>query len=177
MLAQTPGRALGYPTQTGAPRGINTLTSSLPASLLLHRTQGPAGDSPWGAGQGEEGWPVAPGAMQKESRSVTLPGSYQATFQVRQHLSVLRGGTEGPQILGGKFPLSEPLDPGQATRSLEEPLLALRVSTALSGVCVLLEAKTCSLGQVSRSSHRSDDNRFVCALELVCAHPTIFSSH
>ena len=58
-------------------------------------------------------------------------------------------------------------------------LLALGVSTAFSGLSVFLEGEKnpCSLGQVSPSSHSSDDNRFVYASELACTRPTIFSSH
>ena len=59
-------------------------------------------------------------------------------------------------------------------------LLALGVYTAFSALSVFLEGEKknpCSLGQVSPSSHGSDDNRFVYASELVCTRPTIFSSH
>lgn len=87
-------------------------------------------------------------------------------------------------FLGSRVPFSIPPDTGQVTSSLEEAkedacgtLLALGVSTAFSGFCVFLEAKTRSLGQVPRSAHGSDDNGFVCATELVCACPAIFSSH
>lgn len=37
--------------------------------------------------------------------------------------------------------------------------------------------QACSLGQVSPSSHGSDDNRFVDAGELACTRPTVYSPH
>lgn len=84
-LAKTPGGALGFWTQTGAPQGIDRLTSSFPASSLPHRTRGPTEDSLWGAGQGEEGWQVDLGAKGKESQSPCqevikqIPGRARAT--------------------------------------------------------------------------------------------------
>ena len=136
--AKTPGRALRFHTQTGAPQGIDRLTSSFPASSLPHRTRGLTADSLWGAGQGEEGWQVDLGAKGKESHQSPcqevikqIPGRARAT-----PFCSARGGIRllGKQVLSFHT-TGRPL---RHSRSLGKmpagPCLALGVSTAFSGL-------------------------------------------
>ena len=105
------------------------------------------------------------------SWTLTFPGHFSYLLRTiipccKRSVDTSPGTVRGPQVTGQR--------PGKLS---VVPSLLWASPQALSGFCVFLEKTTCRLGQVSPSTHGSDDNRFVYAGELVCARPTIFSSH